>query len=524
MEADRKKFEEECKEAVKVSQNTLWTILQENKNTEYGQKYGFSEIKDLQDYKKLPFTTYEDYEDDIGRMMEGEENILTAYPVKYYLLSSGSSKQKYIPMTDIGLTKGYDIIYNVALPDEPEWEAARHLHTSVMKVDETDKITILSCADFQTRREQKNGFFDKFIGGEDFIFSKEMKDGWYVKLWLALSEPQMKSVYSIYLYDILLFLQYFKEHWMEIVEHMEKGEIPEEIDLTKEIKEKLLAISRPSKEWFSYVRRECEKGFVGIVQRVWKECVMVSGIGGKVFGTQEQVLREFLGNIPIHYYLYASSEAHIGIAITQEDDSYVCIPHSCFMEFIPIDEEEDKVKWIGQLEKGKMYELVITNFCGLYRYRMMDVVEVTGFYGQTPRIRFAFRRNLAVNIAGEKTNLSMIAQLMVQAAQKFGASISEYSVCIDERVMPNRYCFFLEGEFSDHEETYAVFFDQCLRNMHPDYDELREMQQIAPPVCMFVKDKTHALWKAKQGMRGHNKPLQFSQEKGFMEFMEKGRK
>ena len=74
------------------------------------------------------------------------------------------------------------------------------------------------------------------------------------------------------------------------------------------------------------------------------------------------------------------------------------------------------------------------------------------------------------------------------------------------------------------EETYADFLDEYLRKIQSDYDELRELKQIAPPVCVHVKNKTHALWKEKQGMRGHNKPLQFSKEKGFMEFMEKGRK
>ena len=253
MEADKNKFEAECKAAVEVSQNTLRTILWENQNTEFGKKYRFSEITDLQDYKKIPFTTYEDYEEDIERMMQGEEDILTAYPVKYYLLSSGSSKQKYIPMTEIGLTKGYDIIYNVSLPNDPSWEAARHLHTSVMKVDETDIVTILSCADFQNRREKKNGFFDKFIGGEDFMFSKEIKDSWYVKLWLALSEPKMKSIYSIYLYDILLLMQYFKEHWQEILGDMEEGVIPEEIDLPQEIKEKM---SKPQPEMYSKMMKQ----------------------------------------------------------------------------------------------------------------------------------------------------------------------------------------------------------------------------------------------------------------------------
>lgn len=519
MEKDRKKFEEECLHAVKVSRQTLRTLLQDNKNTEYGRKYGFVEMENLDDFRKLPLTDYEDYVKDIERMMQGEENILTAYPVKFFLTSSGSSKQKYIPMTDVGLTKGYDIIYCVALPDEEEWEAGRHLHTSVMRVDETDRVTILSCADFQTRREKNYGFFDKFIGGEEFIFSKEIGDTWYVKLWLALSEPKMKSIYSIYLYDILLLFQYFKEHWREVLRDMEMREIPSDIDISDGIRQKLLALPLPEQEWFDFVKAECEKGFDGIGKRIWKELCLVNGIGGQVFGTQEQVLRGFLGDIPLHYYLYASSEAHIGIAIKEEMDAYVCIPHSCFMEFIPYDGEDEEPKWIGELELGKKYELVITNFCGLYRYRLLDVVEIVDFYGQAPVIRFAFRRNMAVNIAGEKTNLSMIADIVKETAKYFKESISEYSVCVDETVMPNRYCFFLEGDYGYLDEEYADVLEQELCKKNFDYNDLKELGDIAAPICIHVKNNTHREWKLKKGMGGHNKPLQFSAEKGFMEFM-----
>ena len=519
MEKDRRYFKEECWDAVNVSRQTLRTILQDNKNTEYGKKYEFAKITDLEDFRKLPLTDYEDYQNDIERMMQGETDILTAYPVKFFLTSSGSSKQKYIPMTDIGLTKGYDIIYCVALPDEPEWEAGRHLHTSIMRVDENDRITILSCADFQTRREKNYGFFDKFIGGEDFIFSKEIGDAWYVKLWLALSEPKMKSIYSIYLYDILLLFQYFKEHWQEILSDMERKNIPAEIDISENIREKLLTIPLPEQEWFDFVRAECEKGFDGIGKRIWKDCCLVNGIGGQVFGTQEQVLRGFLGDIPLHYYLYASSEAHIGIALKEEMDSYVCIPHSCFMEFIPMDDENEEIKWMGELELGKKYELVITNFCGFYRYRLLDVVEVVDFYGDAPVIRFAFRRNMAVNIAGEKTNLSMIADVVRETAEHLKESISEYSVCVDETVMPNRYCFFLEGEYGYADEVYAEILEEELCKKNLDYRDLKELGDIAAPICIHVKNNTHREWKQKKGMGGHNKPLQFSADKGFMEFM-----
>jgi len=519
MEKDRISFLKECQNAVKVSRDTLYKILRDNEDTEYGRKYNFAGITDLDDYRKLPITDYEDYKDSVKRMIAGEENILTSYRMEYFLTSSGSTKQKLIPITDKGLTNGFDVFYNVALPDDKEWEGAKHLHTSMVRTDKTQKQTFLSNAHFWNVRETNPGFFDKFVGGEEFMFSNEIADSWYVKLWLALSEPELKSIYSIYQYDILLLFQYFKEHWREILRDMENKSIPEEVHISCTMKEKLLKRPLPERDWFIFVRKECEKGFEGIGKRIWKNLCMINGIGGQVFGTQGQILRSFLGDVKIHYFAYASSEAPIGIALGEEDDSYVYIPHSCFLEFVDVEDEKQSVRWIDEVEVGKKYEILVTNLSGFYRYRLQDVVEVTGFYGQSPMMRFAFRKNQAVNIAGEKTNLSMIADAVRECVVFFQEDITEHSVCIDETVMPNRYCFFLEGKYKNAKEDYGRFLDASLSEKNNDYEDLLQLGQIAPCVCIHVEDGSHAAWKTKLGMKGHSKPLQFSDAMDFHKFM-----
>ena len=519
MEIDRICFQKECQEAVKVSHDTLCKILQDNKNTEYGRKHNFAGITALEDYKKLSITDYEDYQEYVQRMMRGEENLLTAYPVAYYITSSGSTKQKLIPITEVGLEKGFDVFYHVALPDGVEWESHKHLHTSMVRISKEEKVTFLSNAHFWNVREKDSLFFDKFVGGKEFMFTDEITDVWYAKLWLALAEPELKSIYSIYQYDILLFLQYFKEHWREILRDMEQRMIPEEIHISQVKKQELLELPLPDKEWFVFVRSECEKGFEGIGKRIWKNLSLINGIGGKVFGTQEQMLRTFLGDIKIHYFVYTSSEAPIGIAMEEEMDSYICIPHGCFLEFADVGEEERSIKWIEEVEVGKKYELIVTNYSGFYRYRLQDVIEVCGFYGQAPIIRFAYRKNQAVNIAGEKTNLSMVADAMRECALHFGEEITQYSVCVDETVMPNRYCFFLEGKGEYAKEEYDKFFDDFLCEKNNDYDDLRQLGQVSACICVHVEDGSHEAWKISLGKKGHSKPMPFSEADDYRKFM-----
>lgn len=54
-------FEEITKNPMKEQEKILLDLLAENKDTEYGKKYGFGEITSIQDFQeKVPVTEYKD--------------------------------------------------------------------------------------------------------------------------------------------------------------------------------------------------------------------------------------------------------------------------------------------------------------------------------------------------------------------------------------------------------------------------------------------------------------------------------
>ncbi len=101
-----------CRRANEVQREVLFDILYKNKNTEFGRRYGFSEIKTAADYqKKVPLSEYDDYAGDILRIVDGGENILTAEKPVYFCISSGTTgDEKFIPVTggDVEMQYLYD--------------------------------------------------------------------------------------------------------------------------------------------------------------------------------------------------------------------------------------------------------------------------------------------------------------------------------------------------------------------------------------------------------------------------------
>ena len=99
----------------------------EAKDTWYGKKYGFSDIKTIEQFQeRVPLSSYENLQPLIERLMSGEQNLLWPSEVKWFAKSSGttSEKSKFLPVTwesleDCHFRGGKDVlaIYSQNYPD-----------------------------------------------------------------------------------------------------------------------------------------------------------------------------------------------------------------------------------------------------------------------------------------------------------------------------------------------------------------------------------------------------------------------
>ena len=83
-----------------VQEKLLMSIMEKNKNTEYGKKIGFDKVHSVEDFQKIvPLSTYDDYADYVDRMINnGESNLMMAAKCHRYCSSSGSvGKPKILP-------------------------------------------------------------------------------------------------------------------------------------------------------------------------------------------------------------------------------------------------------------------------------------------------------------------------------------------------------------------------------------------------------------------------------------------
>lgn len=482
-----------------INRENLKKILADNADTYLGRKYGFAEIHTQEDYADaVPITDYSDYE---GRLHE--ENAFTAYPVRYTLVTSGTTnKQKQFLLTEEALKR-----YSAAVHEMPYYLTQTEgvsLHISVFRSPEDGKM-LLSSAYHQWLRE--NGALERnpFLGQYDLLFSNSISDVAYVKAWLGLSCPDLVSIQSVYIYDVLLFFTYLEVHWKDLLEDMESGCIRAE--LNEDIKRSLL-LQKPTNFRIFELKSVFEEGFEEpIAVKLWKKLRFIGGISGAAFALHEQALRRFIGEVPLCGCVYGASECVMGVPVETGRFRYALMPCCAYYEFISL--RDQKLVRMEDLEIGESYEMVITTFSGLYRYRMEDSVNVVSMMGETPVIEVGARRGNLLNIAGEKIYEEAMNQALKIWVEKMKLEPGDIAAGTSEERIPGCYCLFVESHTEFDILLAARNFDDALRSVSPDYDDVRKLAMLSMPQVYALPSGEISKSQFEGVKLAHNKPRIF---------------
>jgi hypothetical protein len=202
------------------------------------------------------------------------------------------------------------------------------------------------------------------------------------------------------------------------------------------------------------------------------------------------------------------------------------MPESAFVEYLPYEEVytgREKTCLPSELKKGEMYEIVLTNFCGFYRYRLGDVVGIVDFFHESPVVEFMFRTGMILDIAGEKLSVGQLEKAVRELEKKGQWNITEYCVGSLKGEMPGRYAAVFAAEMEKDvleqwECKAAVMLDLALKRWNADYCDLREMAYIEQPEVLLLNCDEYRNFINEIGFDGgHNKPhhmaaLEFSKE------------
>ena len=450
-----KKFVKDTIKAGDINRAVLDEILQDNSKTIYGLLYNFKGIRTSLDYKRIvPLTSYFDYESYIDEIAAGLENVLTSDDVQYFGLSSGTTgKQKRIPTT----AKTRKIInmnmmflqhgsLSKALPSARTGGKGLLLMNMLQSGNAPVGIPSGSgtSGGMQSMKKMLRYFWTSPL---EVLAIKDQQVANYLHLFFALKERNLAYIMSPFPSGIVQLFGVLEKQWSKITSDIDKGTISPHLTLDSKVRSQLEKRLKPDPIRAKELELELTKGMKGIAKRVWPKMSNVSCVAGGSFGIYMDRLRYYIDDLPIFSGMYGATEALIGMATNVNDVSYVVTPRSAYFEFIPLNKSDNPSPTtfdLDELKMGEMYEVVVTNYSGFYRYRMGDVVKVVDYSHQSPVIEFMYRKGQLLNLAAEKTSEHAVGYALAATTKAVGVILEDYTVALKIEDIVGHYLFYIE--------------------------------------------------------------------------------
>ncbi|KAK4593871.1 hypothetical protein RGQ29_017809 [Quercus rubra] len=480
-------FEALTKDAERVQRETLKKIIEENGSAEYLQSLGLNGRTDIESFRAcVPLVTHQDLEPYIRRIVDGNSSpILTGKPITTISLSSGTTqgKPKYIPFNDELMENTLQIYRTSFAFRNREFPLGNGRALQFLYSSKQFKTNGGLAAGTATTNVFRNSMFKKAMKAiqsiscspDEVIFGSDFHQSLYCHLLCGLIfRDEVQFISSTFAHSILYAFRTFEQVWEELCNDIRTGVLSSRINVlsTRTAMSKLL---KPNPELADLIYKKCSSlsNWYGLIPELFPNAKYIYGIMTGSMEPYLKKLRHYAGGLPLLSADYGASEGWIGANVNPklppELATYAVLPNIGYFEFIPLRENiedqdhnnmessflrmEPKPVGLTEVKIGEEYEVIVTNFAGLYRYSLGDVVKVIGFHNSTPEIKFVCRRNLLLTINIDK-NTEKDLQLSVEEAGKLLSEekldVVDFSSHVDLSTDPGHYVIFWEisGEAS----------------------------------------------------------------------------
>jgi hypothetical protein len=387
----------------------LRRILKTNAATKFGRTHHFEALSMVADFQTLPLSEYEDYDDSVEALKAGNHGILTRDSVDLLQPTSGSpAASKLIPYT-----RSLKAEFKAAV--DP-WIASMYLaHPSLLWGRHYWSISPDTLGPTDASSKVRIGFADdtEYLGGVQRFLAQALfaappeisqvtnhEAFEYLTLLFLCREKNLRLISVWHPSFLTVLLKALPHHFPSIIHDIESGAIKAEIKLDSELRRIFVSRVRPDAKRAQELRQLDVLTYAGL-GAIWPHLTLISCW---MDGISEPWLTELITCFPqatIQGKGLTATEGIVSFPIGGSGRT-ICAVRSHFLEFIHTATRKVYCAW--ELEEGQEYSVVLTSGGGLYRYRLHDVVRVTGHDHQAPCLKFIARDNLVSDLVGEKLN------------------------------------------------------------------------------------------------------------------------
>jgi len=457
-----------------VQQDLFKKLILSGKNTEYGEKYNFSAIETVENFKEsVPLNTYESLKPYIERLRKGEQKLLWPTDIKLFAKSSGttSDKSKYIPVSLESLEEchykgGKDMlsIYCNNFPETSMFAGRGLAMGGSHRVSEINNEVYYD-GDLSALIIENLPFWAEFI-----------------------RVPKRKLA--------------LLDEWETKIDKMAKATINRNVTSLSGVPSWTLLL----------LKKVIELTNSENILEVWPR-VEVFFHGGVNFAPYLDQFQQLIPTSEMNYMdTYTASEGFFGLQDTETPgELLLMLDYGIYYEFLPVDhihEEHPRTFSLDEVDTETNYALVISTNAGLWRYMIGDTVRFTSL--NPYRITITGRIKSFINAVGEELIIDNAEKALAIAKSKCHAVINEYTAApvYFEGNKNAAHEWLIEFESPpDNLEYFTETFDNALKSVNSDYEAKRYKDMVLrKPIVRIAPQDTFYNWLKQKGkLGGQNK-------------------
>lgn len=355
--------------------------------------------------------------------------------------------------------------------------------------------------------------YNVYTSPNEAILCPDSFQSMYTQMLCGLHQrEEVLRVGAVFASGLLRAIRFLQLHWKDLAQDIATGTLNPKIT-DPSIREAVSYLNKPNPELAQFIADECSgENWEGIITRIWPNTKYLDVIVTGAMAQYIPTLTYYSNGLPMACTMYASSECYFGLNLKPmcepSEVSYTIMPNMAYFEFLPHNPSSPSISMkdppprlvdLADVEVGREYELVISTYSGLCRYRVGDVLRVTGFHNSAPQFHFVRRKNVLLSIDSDKTDESELQKAVENATEllkEFDTSVVEYTSYADTKTIPGHYVIYWELLAKDLTKgpTHQVLERCCLameESLNSVYRQGRvECNSIGPLEIRVVSNGT----------------------------------
>lgn len=407
---------------------TLREIVDDNSQTDFGLHYGFENLISVSGYQsRVPLSAYKDYMPLIRLATKtGQTGILTHEAAIFYVYVKNSRNETELyPFTRKHLAP----YINGFRKTVSGHRTLLLMESSFIREKYNDDARSNSLYGsvisgyFGTEQTEGGSFEAEFSLPWQLLFPEKDMNLSYERLLFALQDRELDRIYAPHTWRVLETFQLLRDRWESLCKDIELGHLTLTPLMEPKLYERLSRIIYPNKERADELREIFSVGFnSGTLKKVWPKLTDIVAVSDGEMQIYTDTLYRVFGDISVENGMLFLPECMAGEPTGS--GQYRLSKTAGFFEFRKL-AGDGKVLKHSEVSSGEVYELIVTNKAGLYRFQTGKLLHIDSLSGDDIVFHTIGRTD------GDSVFSSKLYDCIRTAEKELGIVCADYSYFFD---------------------------------------------------------------------------------------------